>query len=129
MRNNFDISAIRQEIITLVKDCGASQKVLPNRPKATSPASDFVVVGLVNGVSDMSAYGECIVRIDLFAKDVDGVINDKKLSLMYQKLVAGFPADSGRLLFDLEWNILGDIADDFGFHARMIEIKTTIKAI
>lgn len=129
MRNNFDISAIRQEIIGIIKNIGVSQRVLPNRPKASSPASDFVVVGLVSGVRDLSAYGECTVSIDLFAKDIDGVINDKKLSLMYQKLVAGFPADSGRLLFDLEWNIIGDTADDFGFHARMIEIKTTIKAI
>ena len=48
---------------------------------------------------------------------------------MYQTLVAGFPAESGRMLFDKEWNILGDTPDDFGFHARLIRIKTTIKAI
>lgn len=129
MTNNFDISTIRQEIIGIVKNIGVSQKVYPNRPKAVSQSSDFVVVSLVNGVNDRAAYGECTILIDLFAKDIDGFVNDKKLSLMYQKLVAGFPAASGRLLFDNEWNILGDVADDFGFHARMIRIKTTIKAI
>jgi hypothetical protein len=129
MINNFDISSIKQEVINIVKESGVSQKVLPNRPKSSSPASDFVVVGLVNGVNDLATYGECTIRIDLFAKDIDGLINEKKLSAMYQKLILGFPAASGRLLFDLEWNLLGDIADDFGFHARLIRIKTTIKAI
>lgn len=129
MMNNYDISEIRQEVIDIVKNIGVSKKVLPNRPKATSPASDFVVVDLVNGVRDLSAYGNCTISLDLFAKDIDGIINDKKLSNMYQTLVAGFPAATERLLFDTEWNILGDTPDDFGFHARLIEIKTTIKAI
>ena len=127
--NNYDISEIRQEVMDIVRNIGVSQKVLPNRPKATSPASDFVVVSLVNGVYDLAAYGDCTIRIDLFAKDIDGIMNDKKLSKMYQALVAGFPAESGRLLFDEEWNVLGDTPDDFGFHARLIRIKTTIKAI
>ena len=78
MTNNFDISAIRQEVIDILKGIGISQKVYPNRPKAASPASDFVVVSLVSGVNDMSCYGVCTVRIDLFAKDIDGLINDKK---------------------------------------------------
>ena len=129
MMNSYDISEIRQEVMNIVRNIGVSKKVLPNRPKATSPATDFVVVSLVNGVSDLAAYGDCTIRIDLFAKDIDGIINDKKLSNMYQSLIAGFPAASGRLIFDTEWNILGDTPDDFGFHARLIRIKTTIKAI
>lgn len=129
MTNNFDITAIEDDVIGIVRNLGVSQKVYPNRPKAADPANDFVVVSTVNGVSDLAAYGKCIIRIDLFAKDIDSVKNKKKLSLMYQKLVKGFPASSGRLLFDTEWNILGDTPDDFGFHARMIRISTTIKAI
>jgi hypothetical protein len=84
---------------------------------------------LANGVNDFAAYGKGTIAIDLFAKDADYVKNKKKLSSMYQKLRKGFPAASGRLLFDTEWNILGDTSDDFGFHARMIRISTTIKAI
>lgn len=127
--HNYDISEIRQEVIDIVRNIGVSKKVLPNRPKATSPASDFVVVTLVNGLNDYTVYGECVIRIDLFAKDVDGIINEKKLSHMYHALVDGFPVSSGRLLFEKEWNILGDTPDDFGFHARLIRIKTIIKAI
>ena len=129
MMNSYDISEIRQEVMDIVRNIGVSKSVLPNRPRATSPATDFVVVSLVNGVSDLAAYGDCTIRIDLFAKDIDGIINDKKLSNMYQTLVAGFPAARGRLIIDTEWNILGDTPDDFGFHARLIRIKTTIKAI
>lgn len=128
MINDFDISTIEDAVIEIVRNLGVSKKVYPNRPKATDSAADFVVIG-VDGVDDLSAYGSCTISIDLFAKDIDYVKNRKKLSVMYQKLRKGFPASSGRLLFDTEWNILGDTPDDFGFHARMIRISTTIKAI
>lgn len=128
MINDFDITTIEDAVIEIVRNLGVSKKVYPNRPKAADSSTDFVVVG-VDGVDDLAAYGECTVSIDLFAKDIDYVKNRKKLSVMYQKLRKGFPASSGRMLFDTEWNILGDTPDDFGFHARMIRIQTTIKAI
>ena len=93
------------------------------------PANDFVVVRTVGGVKDLAAYAECVIYVDLFAKDIEFIKNKKKLSAMYQKLRKGFPASSGRLLFDNEWNILGDTPDDFGFHARLIRVKTIVKAI
>lgn len=129
MINDFDISTIEDEVIDIVRGLGVAKKVYPNRPKVAEPVSDFVVISLVDGVEDMSFYGSCIIGIDLFAKDLDSIKNGKKLSLMYQKLRKGFPALSGRLLFDTEWDIRGDFPDDFGFHARVIRIKTTIKAI
>ena len=129
MTNDFDITKIEDEVMGIVRNLGVSQRVYGNRPKAVEPASDFVVVSTVNGVSDLAAFGKCTVRIDLFAKDIDHIKNRKKLSAMYQKLRKGFPASSGRLIFDTEWNILGDTPDDFGFHARLIRLQTTIKAI
>lgn len=128
MTNDFDITTIEDAVIEIVRNLGVTKKVYPNRPKATESAADFVVVG-VDGVDDRAAYGECTVSVDLFAKDIDHIKNRKKLSVMYQKLRQGFPASSGRLIFDTEWNILGDTPDDFGFHARLIRIQTTIKAI
>lgn len=128
MINDFDITTIEEGVIEIIRNLGASKKVYSNRPKATESAADFIVVR-VDGIDDRAAYGECTVSIDLFAKDIDHIKNRKKLSVMYQKLRDGFPASSGRLLFDTEWNVLGDTPDDFGFHARMIRINTTIKAI
>lgn len=129
MTNNFDITAIEDEVIEIVRGLGVSKKVYANRPKAADASTDFVVVSTLKGVTDLSAYGVCTIRIDLFAKDIDNFKNRKKLSSMYEKLVKGFPASSGRLLFDTEWNTLGDVPDDFGYHARLIRIQTTIKAL
>lgn len=128
MTNDYDITAIEDEVIGIIRNLGISAKVYPNRPKAAESSSDFIVLG-IDGVNDLAAYGECTISVDLFAKDIDNIKNRKKLSAMYQKLRKGFPASKGRLLFDTEWNILGDTPDDFGFHARMIRINTTIKAI
>ena len=128
MTNDYDITAIEDEVIGIIRNLGISAKVYPNRPKAAESSSDFIVLG-IDGVNDLAAYGECTISVDLFAKDIDNIKNRKKLSAMYQKLRKGFPASKGRLLFEAEWNILGDTPDDFGFHARMIRINTTIKAI
>lgn len=127
MINNFDISAVEDEIIGIIRSLEISDNIYPNRPKAAEPAQDFVVVR-VDGVNDRSAYGECVVFIELFAKDTGLVKNRKRLSVMYQNLRKGFPASSSRLLFDTEPDVIGDTPDDFGFHARIIRIKTTIKA-
>lgn len=128
MINDFDITAIEDEVRAIVRNLKVSDKVYANRPKAAESSSDFVVVK-VSDIADLAAYGECVVSIDLFAKDASGFKNGKKLSLMYQKLVNGLPASSGRLIFDTEPNILGDTPDDYGFHARLIRIKTIVKAI
>lgn len=127
--NVFDQTEIRDEVRTIVRNLGVSKRVYANRPKEAESVSDFVVVNISGSIEDLSAYGECTVVVSLFAKDNDSFMNDKKLSVMYQKLAKGFPAASGRLLFDTDWTILGDTPDDFGFHARMIRINTIIKAI
>ena len=127
MTNNFDISEIRKTVMGILKSLGVSKKIYPNRPKAAETSNDFVVVN-VDSIEDMAAYGECVVNISLFAKDIDFVLNDAKLSLMYRKIAEGFPSSEGRLLFDTEPNVLGDTPDDYGYHARIIRIKTTIKS-
>lgn len=129
MMNNFDITAIEDEVREIVRNLKVSTKVYANRPKATESASDFIVVSASGGVDDLACYGECVIAISLFAKDNDHFKNGKKLSVMYNKLIEGFPASSGRLLFDTEPNVLGDTPDDYGYHARIIRFKVTIKAI
>lgn len=128
MTNNFDISEIRKTVMGILKSLGVSKKIYPNRPKVADTANDFVVVE-VGTVQDRAAFGECMIDVALFAKDIDYVMNDAKLSMMYRKISEGFPASEGRLLFDTEPDVLGDTPDDFGFHARIIRIKTTIKSI
>lgn len=125
----YDITAIEDEVREIVRDLGVSSRIYANRPKEQSPSSDFVVVSVSGTTEDLATYGACIVDISLFAKDNDAYKNGKRLSVMYRKLVEGFPASSGRLMFDTNFNVLGDTPDDFGFHARIIRISVTIKAI
>lgn len=129
MMNDFDITMIEDEVKGILRNLKVSDKVYSNRPKAAESSSDFVVALVSGEVRDMEAYGECMVSIYLFAKDNNGIKNGKKLSTMYQKIRKGFPASSGRLLFEISPLQSSDIPDDFGFHRRLIRIQTTIKAI
>lgn len=127
--NDFDITMIEDEVKGILRNLKVSDKVYSNRPKAAESSSDFVVALVSGEVRDMDAYGECMVSIYLFAKDNNGIKNGKKLSAMYQKIRKGFPASSGRLLFEISPLQSSDMPDDFGFHRRLIRIQTTIKAI
>lgn len=129
MRNNFDITTIEETVRDIIVALNLSKNVYPNRPKAAISVNDFVVVGVSEEVVDRGAFGECVIDVDLFAKDINNFKNGKKLSAMYQKFISGFPATKDNLLFDTEPTIIGDTPDDYGYHARMIRIKTTIKAI
>lgn len=129
MINDFDITAIEDEVKGILRNIGVSQKIYSNRPKAADSANDFVVAMVSGDVQDKRVYGECMFSIYLFAKDIDNVKNGKKLSAMYQKFCKGFPASSGRLLFDVMPTISRDTPDDFGYHRRQIRIHITIKAI
>lgn len=126
--NIFDITTIEDEVREIVRGLGVSSKVYTNRPKEAEPSLDFVVVNVSGGTDDLKAYGECVIDINLFAKDIDSFKNSKRLSVMYRALAESFPASSGDLIFDTDFKVLGDTPDDFGFHARIIRIKTTIKS-
>lgn len=126
--NNFDITAIEDNIINILQGLGISKKIYPNRPKAAEAATDFVVVTVSSDVIDRAAFGECVVSIYLFAKDINNVKNGKKLSAMYRKFIEGFPASSDKYLYEIYPDIGRDLPDDYGFHRRLIRIKTTIKA-
>lgn len=129
MMNDFDITMIEDEVKGILRNLKVSDKVYSNRPKAAESSSDFVVALVSGEVRDMETYGECMVSIYLFAKDNNGIKNGKKLSAMYQKIRKGFPASSGRLLFEISPLQSSDMPDDFGFHRRLIRIQTTIKVI
>jgi len=124
--NVFDITDIENEIKELVESFGISSRTYCNRPKAAEQLQDFIVVKC-GTISDRVAYGECTVSVHLFAKDIGNLKNGKKLSLMYRQFVENLPPEYGDLLFDTAPKILGDAPDDYGFHARIINIQTTIK--
>lgn len=127
--NDFDITDIENRIKEIVRDeLKVSATVYNDRPKSADiGGNDFCVVKVSGTVRDMAAYGECTVYIHLFAKDISNQKNGKKLSVMYKKLVAGLPYSDGRYIFDETPSVLGDTADDYGFHARILQLQTIIK--
>ena len=127
--NNFDITDIENTLKGIVREAGVSQTVYSNRPKATpSPKDDFVVVSVVGHVEDRSAYGQCRVLVYLFARDAQAFKNGAKLSMMQSAFKSGLPGFYGKYEFEQTPNVLGDIPDDYGYHARVIELFVTIKS-
>lgn len=128
--NDFDITDIEETLKGIVRKAGVSENVYSNRPKATtSPKDDFVVVSVVGRVEDRAAYGDCKVMIYLFARDAQGFKNRTKLSLMYEAFRKGLPGFyGGKYEYWKTPAVLGDIADDYGYHARVIELFVNIKS-
>lgn len=124
---NFDISALETLMISTLKAGGVSANVYPNRPKSTDKHQDFVTVMVSGNTEDMATYAEGRLYITLFSKDVEGIKNGVKLGVMYGKLAACMPVELGRYLIDTNPTVVGDRADDYGFHARIVNFKFTIK--
>lgn len=127
--NNFDTTDIEQAFGQVLEDAGVTSLVFNNRPKAKVQSADFAVVRVGYDVEDLAAYGVCSVRIALYARDVDNFKNGVKLGIMYDKLLEGMPMETGRYLVDPNPVIAPDLADDYGFHARIVTFKITIKAV
>lgn len=128
--NDFDISDIEKAVADAVRALGVSAHVWNNRPKAVDDGiDDFVVVEVTGGVSDKSAFGQCRVAVHLFARDVLEMKNAARLSVMQKKFTEGMPLRLGKYITDYTPRYVGDSADDFGFHARIISFSTIIKSV
>lgn len=127
--NDFDITEIEDWIIAYVRDVlKVSAAVFNDRPKAIDKSiNDFVVARVSGRVTDVSAYGRCNVVFNLFARDISNRKNSKKLSVMYKKLISGFPLEEGRYIVSGIPVLVGDVGDDFGFHDRVLQVKIIIK--
>lgn len=130
MINDFDITDIEKAVSDAVRELGVSEHVWNNRPKATDDSIDsFAVVKVTGGISDKAAFGQTRIAVHLFARNVKEMKNSKRLSVMQRRLLA-LPLwpNQGRYLIDGNPRIVGDAADDFGFHARIITFRLFIKA-
>lgn len=128
--NDFDITAFETSLKTMIRRWDVSKSVYNNRPKAIDAKSnkqDFVVVKVSGNIEDMGAYGRTMVSIHLFAKDIESEKNGKKLSIMYQKIVDNMPESDGRLLISGYPRIVADVGDNYGYHARILNMETLIK--
>lgn len=132
MKQNYDIQKIEDVLAEYVKNIGLSSKIFKGqRPNNVDTGmSDFVVVSVPSSITDKSAYGECICRIEMFVKNLsNGTKNGVKFSLMYQKLVDTFPIDSDTYLFDIHPSVIQLGNDKNGYFVQAININTIIKTI
>lgn len=126
MINDFDLSDIEANVSASLRTLGFP-RVWNNRPKATDDGiNDFVVVSVSGELSDRAAYGSGRIFVSLFARDIKELKNSKKLSVMQKRLLA-LPLAIERVIIDGRPRIVGDTADDFGFHARVIVFNAIIK--
>ena len=128
MINDFNISDIEKAIADEVRALGVSTHVWNNRPKATADDIDeFVVVKVTGTLTDWAAFGQCRVSVQLFARDIREMKNSVRLDVM-QGALRSIPLWIDKYLIDGHPTYVGDVADDFGFHARIINFRITIKA-
>lgn len=127
MMTNYDLSALEDAVISALKAGGVTSQVYADRPKSKETAAEFTVVSAKGQFDDKAAYANGNLYISLFAKDVENQKNRKKLGVLYARLIACMPAQIGRYMFSIHPVIVGDRADDYGFHARMVIFNVTIK--
>lgn len=123
----YDVTDLESAFNNFVINGGVTTTVYDARPKAAVPQNDFAVVRMTGRLEDMATYGETEVGVHLFAKDVQALKNSAKLKLMQTRLMAAVPAETKDYVIDIHPFVLPDVADDYGFHARIITFSVTVK--
>lgn len=123
----YDVTDLESAFNNFVINGGVTTTVYDARPKAAVPQNDFAVVRMTGRLEDMATYGETEVGVHLFAKDVQAFKNSAKLKLMQTRLMAAVPAETKDYVIDIHPFVLPDVADDYGFHARIITFSVTVK--
>lgn len=128
--NIFDPTMIEETVGALIRNGGVSDNVFYNRPKSTpDDMATFVVCHVAGGVRDRFAFGQCVLTVALFARNVGNKKNAKKLSIMQERCLTAIPRIiDDKVITDGTPTVLGDTDDRNGYHARLINYKVTIKA-
>lgn len=126
--NNFDQTTIETAVAAVLRSQGISEYVFYNRPRSsTLDLKDFVVCKVTGTVRDLATFGVCSVSVHLYAQDVNGMKNSKRLSVMQSGLHEGITPAIGDLLLDIRGiEPVGDISDRNGYHVRMIMLNNVI---
>ena len=131
MNLNYDIQNIEKVLFDVLTNGGVTEKVYTGqRPSKADPMTAFYVVSVPTSISDLSAYGRCTCRIEMFVKnDSNGLKNSVRFSKMYSKICSLFPIQNNTYLFDINPTIIPLGNDNEGFHVQAININTIIKTI
>ncbi len=127
---NYDIAKIEKELYDALRLSGVlhnSQIFMGTRPKVDIPSDKdaFIVVSVPSDVMDMNAFGRFIARIDIYARDKNGLKNVTRLSELHDKVFDLLPIITNKYSFDLMGE-LGD-SDSLGYHVTLINLYAIAK--
>ena len=127
---NYDIAKIEKELYDALRLSGVlhnSQIFMGTRPKVDIPSDKdaFIVVSVPSDVIDMNAFGRFIARIDIYARDKNGLKNATRLSELHDKVFDLLPIITNKYSFDLMGE-LGD-SDSLGYHVTLINLYAIAK--
>lgn len=127
---NYDIAKIEKELYDALRLSGVlhnSQIFMGTRPKVDIPSDKdaFIVVSVPSDVIDMNAFGRFIARIDIYARDKNGLKNVTRLSELHDKVFDLLPIITNKYSFDLMGE-LGD-SDSLGYHVTLINLYAIAK--
>lgn len=124
----YNITEIEDTFKALLGSVTSLGKVYNDRPKAEEKTNDFfTVVKCIGGLDDEHTYATTTLYVALFAKDLSHIKNSKKLGVMQKALFNAMPAERENILIDQHPDVLPDVADDYGYHARIINFSILIK--
>ena len=127
---NYDIAKIEKELYDALRLSGVlhnSQIFMGTRPKVDIPSDKdaFIVVSVPSDVVDMNAFGRFISRIEIYARDKNGLKNVTRLSELHDKVFDLLPIITNKYSFDLMGE-LGD-SDSLGYHVTLINLYAIAK--
>ena len=129
MNPNYNPNKIESELLDAIKSWNlSSYYYVGARPSSTitTGKSDFCVVRASTGITELDAYGETIVSIDLYAKDITtGIRNSKKLEDMVSLLLNKVIFNTPHYKFSYS-NLTPSIADGSGYFLQIFSLRTLI---
>ena len=128
MNLNYDIASIEGALYAAVGPIVAPTVVYPSRrpSSATSDLDAFVVVRVVTGIKDRTAFGEAVCALDVYVKGRSGMKDAGKMASLMRKLMAALPLKAGPYTFSFLSNIsLG--LDATGYDVESVNVDILIK--
>jgi len=122
INKNYSAERIEDVLWDLCKNVShASEDVFAGkRPDSTKePRETFIVVSLLTAMKDLEAYGRGVVRILMYAKDLQGGIkNSPALKRMGDALSEHFPYKTEDYFFD--YSSESTFSDNSGYNIKAI---------
>ena len=128
MNANLNKTLLQRELYNKIVALNLSNNVFLKRPRVLSDGlSDYIVSRVSTNIYDWTAYGEAIVSLDIYVKDLkDGVtMNVDKFESINSTLLNSLPFATANYQFSY-LNATPTVDDGSGFTYQIINIKVII---